>query len=316
MTDRPGVFRRGIVEFVVIVFGVLVALGLESWWGARQERELEREYLQSLQEEVSRGIGVLEGVTGVNHLKRTWLDRAHSILLGDLVRDSAAVFLEGLLQGSGIAVVPQLSDAVFQDLLSTGRLAIIRDDEIRRSIVRGYSGVEAMFERQARAEENISSDLHALVSRYVPVGVTTTEGPRIRISAGPERRPDIVRAAERVAADPALLGEIRAASRALDHEANVLHQLDLTLADQLTTLEGGEIAEGSSFRTLIQEEGGVSTSGRTDSAGSRWTAEPAQSAATGTRRLASQESVNRSTRVARLPHSPIHGMRAALSANM
>ena len=36
MTDRPGVFRRGIVEFVVIVFGVLVALGLESWWGARQ----------------------------------------------------------------------------------------------------------------------------------------------------------------------------------------------------------------------------------------------------------------------------------------
>jgi hypothetical protein len=253
MTDRPGVFRRGIVEFVVIVFGVLVALGLESWWGARQERELEREYLQSLQEEVSRGIGILEGVTGVNHLKRTWLDRAHSILLGDLVRDSAAVFLEGLLQGSGIAVVPQLSDAVFQDLLSTGRLAIIRDDVIRRSIVGGYSGVEAMFQRQARADANIDSNLHALVSRYVPIGVTTMEGPRVRISAGPERRPDIV----------------RAASRALDHEANVLHQLDLTLANQLTILEGGEVPEGPSFRTLMQEEGGVSMSGRTDSAGSR-----------------------------------------------
>lgn len=270
MAERPGIYRRGLVEFVVIVIGVLVALGLESWWQGQQERELEREYLESLRDEASRGIGVIASVADVSELKRRWLTRANTIFEGALVADSSALFLEGILQGSGISVVPQLTDAVFQDLLNTGRLALIRDDAVRRAIMRGYANVEAMFERRARADANIASGLHALASRHAPVGAIEQLGPRLMVTDDPRFQTEIRRAALELAADPALPGEIRAAYRALDHERNVLTQLDLALADQLVMLEGGELPDRGNFRDFIRADAeAFNTSGSSDSAGTR-----------------------------------------------
>ena len=270
MSDQPGVFRRGLVEFAVIVIGVLVALGLESWWQERNERDLETEYLGSLHAEAARGVGIIESVMGVSELKRRWLMRANTILEAELVADSAAFFLEGILQGSGIPVVPQLTDAVFQDLLNTGRLVLIRDDGARRAIMRGYANVEAMLERRALADEKIASELHALASRYAPIGAINQMGPRITIRPDPRFQPEIRRAALQLAADPTLPGEIRAAFRTLDNERTVLEQIDLVLGDQLTILEGGEPADRADFRAFIRADAEqFNNSGRTDSAGSR-----------------------------------------------
>ena len=254
MTERPGVFRRGAVEFVVIVVGVLVALGLESWWQGRQDRALAHEYLESLQAELRSSVSTVESVSFVTGLKRLWLDRAIAIYEAGLVADSPAVFFEGALQGSGIPVVPQMSDAVFEDLQSTGRLGLFEDARLRQEIIRGYTGIEAMLQRQASAESNIGSRLHAVASRHSPVGAFTLFGPRISFDAEGTSRQTIRAAALALANDPEFPGQLRAASRALDHEENVLAQLHQLLQDQLAVLEGGERPERPSFREFAETE--------------------------------------------------------------
>jgi hypothetical protein len=270
MTEKTGLLRRGLVEFVVIVLGVLVALGLESWWQGRQNRELAEEYVESLITEASAGVATVRSTSAVSGLKRRWLARANRIFEADLVGDSAAVFLEGVLQGSGIAVVPNLSDAVFEDLQSTGRLSLFGDPEVRRRIIRGYTGLEAMLERQERAGRNIDSRLHALASRYAPVGAMILVGPRIRVDPGAVTAAELRRSAASLAADPEFRGEMRAAFRALDHEDNLMAQLLFTLEEQLALLQGTAPATQASIRELIEADSAqFNRSGRTDSAGSR-----------------------------------------------
>lgn len=49
-------WRRGVrwfgAEFLVVVTGVLVALALNAWWGERQDRDLEQDYLRQLAADV------------------------------------------------------------------------------------------------------------------------------------------------------------------------------------------------------------------------------------------------------------------------
>lgn len=41
-------WKRLVAELAVIVAGVLIALGAESWWGRRQERRQAEEYVRQL----------------------------------------------------------------------------------------------------------------------------------------------------------------------------------------------------------------------------------------------------------------------------
>jgi hypothetical protein len=41
-------WKRLLAEFAVIVAGVLIALGVDSWWGRRQELRWAEEYLEQL----------------------------------------------------------------------------------------------------------------------------------------------------------------------------------------------------------------------------------------------------------------------------
>ena len=50
MSNRPT--GRLVAELLVIVSGVLIALGAEAWWSGREVREIEREYLELLAGEI------------------------------------------------------------------------------------------------------------------------------------------------------------------------------------------------------------------------------------------------------------------------
>jgi len=242
VTERGAVARRGFAEFFVIVIGVLVALGLENWWAVREEHEQEREYLTALVDEARTNARTVEAVQGVARLKRGTLAHSQALLESGQALDSGGVFLEGLLQGSGISVVPELSDAVFQDLQSTGRLSLIRDAGLRRRVVSAYSSLEAMRKRQARWEEVVDARLHALVSRHIPVGGSRQSGPRIEIVAEQVGADAIQQATRTLMADSSLIPEMRATFRALEAERTVLQAYAFVLEAHLARLEGREPA--------------------------------------------------------------------------
>ncbi len=217
--------QRGLAEFALIVAGVLVALGLEGAWANRQDRVNEADYLVDMLQEARANARTVRDVLQVSDAKRAALARALSLLAPEVPQDSAAAFLEGLLQGSGIAVVPQLRRAVFEDLQGAGRLSLIRDDVARRQIIGHYSFVAAMMERQARWEGAIDPRLHSLASRNAPAGTVLQSGPRIRVLNDPQSAASIQQAVRELSSDPTLRFEIRATWRALDAEHSDFQRL-------------------------------------------------------------------------------------------
>ena len=71
------------------------------------------------------------------------LERASHILRDDQHADSASAFIAGLVVASTWFPVPGVSTAVFDDLVSTGNIRLIRDDGLRTTVVEAYSPVKS-----------------------------------------------------------------------------------------------------------------------------------------------------------------------------
>jgi len=158
----------------------------------------------------------------VTERKRAALSQVDSLLSTGRPEESAALFLQSLLQGSGIAVVPQFSRAVFDDLQNSGRLSLIQDDRTRIQIVHSYSLLTAMVERHDRWSDIIASGLHALASRYTPPGIVQQSRPFLVLVEEMVNLSALHRAVRELVVRPELTLEIRAAWRALDAETTIL----------------------------------------------------------------------------------------------
>lgn len=100
-------------EFLVIVVGVLVALGVDQWAQDRRDRSLEAEYLERLLEDLRYDLEELVFIRGQSassaEHSRLVLDRAW---VGSAPVDS----LVGAAYSSSLTRVPDLSRATFEEL--------------------------------------------------------------------------------------------------------------------------------------------------------------------------------------------------------
>ena len=115
-TSKPQ-WPRLVSEFFVIVLGVLVALGVDSWASSSSDRRLEREYLGRLLEDVTYDLGELEFIRAVSASGLAYVDT--------LLSGRGLEFHGDRLVGSALiasnARVPDLSRNTFQELVASGR---------------------------------------------------------------------------------------------------------------------------------------------------------------------------------------------------
>ena len=169
---------RGAAELAVIVVGVLIALSLDNWWAEREERSLEAEYVDALfQEAQSQLVAINTNRTMAHDEKYAALAEAARLLDSPFEPETTPELIHGLFQGSGIPVVPELSAAVFLDLQSSGRLRLIRDDQLRRGAIAHYARIPAQLQRAQRWAEATGSTLHSFISSRIPIGTVRQTGP-------------------------------------------------------------------------------------------------------------------------------------------
>ena len=128
----PRLLRLG-TEFIVVVFGVLVALGADAWWDRRSERELERYYLEAISADLLADSVALRFTTDrVEAMRPLYLD---SLVHGEgtFERDEAGPQIVMLRLGPAL----KLTSPTFDDLVSSGNLRVIRSPELRTAL-RGY----------------------------------------------------------------------------------------------------------------------------------------------------------------------------------
>jgi hypothetical protein len=132
-------------ELTIIVIGVLIALWVESWRQANEDRALEREYVERLVEDLTQdSIGFADMLA---HVPRT---NAAAHLLRDLVRDPSAVptdttaFVAALEEARSIQNNPW-SDGTYAELLATGNMSVLRSGELKSALNVYYVALEGLY---------------------------------------------------------------------------------------------------------------------------------------------------------------------------
>lgn len=129
--SRRAFALRLLAEFGVIVVGVLVALGVDSWAAARQDRALEAEYLGRLLDDVRYDIDELEMVEVVS---RVGSETSGALRTPEVLDTITAGRLVSSVIAVGNVRIADPSRSTFQELINSGQIVLIRSPTIRRAL--------------------------------------------------------------------------------------------------------------------------------------------------------------------------------------
>lgn len=150
MTDgsrfRSGNWQSLLLELVVVIVGVIIALGVDSWWEERQERQSERQHLVELEAEFTENIRRLDQTI---HAIETNMSAARS-LIGVLEDSRPRPDDEELMQltwdAFGFPVYNPLFSA-YDNLVSTGEIRLIRNDMLKRNLAAFRANFDSLQNR-------------------------------------------------------------------------------------------------------------------------------------------------------------------------
>jgi hypothetical protein len=138
-------WRRASTEIVVIVIGVLVALAVDQWRNENEDRRIEAEYLSRIKEDLRADIDKFHTLEGIFAIKLQTTRGLRDHPESDLLSKSPDDLLQDLIS-SGYVAFPDSISTTFDELMSTGRFALIQSVKQRDALSRYYSGFEHLSE--------------------------------------------------------------------------------------------------------------------------------------------------------------------------
>jgi hypothetical protein len=130
------------IEAVTIVVSILLAFAVEEWREDSRDRDLEREYLTRLVEDLDANVAEA-GSKGRAHARQVANARAVYPLVsrGNPADLNNAAVVAASYNASPSAIANWVDDT-FEELKSTGRLSLIRSTDIRQSLLAYYRFLE------------------------------------------------------------------------------------------------------------------------------------------------------------------------------
>jgi hypothetical protein len=162
--SRGAAWPRFLGEFLVIVIGVLVALGVDNWASATSDRALEQEYLERLLQDVRSDLVQYEFIADVSAAGTAYLD---TLLAPGAVAEMEAGRLVGAVFIAARNRNPNPVRPTFQELVSSGRIGLIRSRAVRTALVE-YE--EAIAQTEGFWEE-VTSQLPSWVRSRIPPSI-------------------------------------------------------------------------------------------------------------------------------------------------
>ena len=141
-------WRPVFIEGVVIVGSILLAFGIQAWWDDLQGREEEREILVGLEAEFVDLQARLQRWTAYNR----WGVRMLEQVLSDSVPKLQAASVDSAFYAATVVNVLDQGGAL-DALLSSGRLELIRDREIRERLAKWPDWLEDIHTNDLSARD-------------------------------------------------------------------------------------------------------------------------------------------------------------------
>lgn len=198
-----GYARRFGGEFVVIVLGVLAAFAVEGWSQDREHRVLEVSYLQRLKDDLARDLQKIGEARWAAFAKA----RATTTLLYEIDDPLAAAIpamtesarsIDFSVPATEVISVDHMGELVwlayrnrtlrpsrgtYDEMISTGRLLVIEDDQLRASIIEYYTDAadaDDLAEWIEKASSRLESALAPTGLNAYDFGYVEDPIPRIR----------------------------------------------------------------------------------------------------------------------------------------
>ncbi len=137
------------IEFLVVVLGIFVALQAEDWNQERSDRRLEKVYLSRLIDETKANIETLRQYDQIYEQKVQFIFALPGMRLEAAVSRDPDAFVQQLDNSSWIGI-PDLRSESYEELESSGRLALLRDAALRSAIasnLNDYRSTQPVFDR-------------------------------------------------------------------------------------------------------------------------------------------------------------------------
>ena len=125
----------------MIVLGVLVALAVDEWRSEREDRNTELEYIARIRADIQADIDNFKGLERRFQSKAETIKELTNYPESDIFSRDPTRLLEGLRNSSYVAL-PDSRSTTFDELMSTGRLALIESVKQRDALSQYYSGFE------------------------------------------------------------------------------------------------------------------------------------------------------------------------------
>jgi len=156
-----------IAETLVVVLGILIALGLDDYRTGIAERRLAIEYVGRIQENLEQDLRYIKAVwiPGIK-IKREALEAVGPVIRGQApVPADRVTFLKqvSLAGAMGVSTGTWYTDATFEDLRATGNLRLIQDAQLRADITEYYEMVERQTLRVASRLTDYASHVLSVV---------------------------------------------------------------------------------------------------------------------------------------------------------
>ncbi len=129
------------LEIIVVILGILIAFQIDRWAEDRRDREQEYDYLVRLKEDLQ--IEVQSMDQAIQYAKSRI---AAVLLLEEVIANPSIVTRQPKAVPVAIETAtwrsfPQINAFVYTELQSTGNLALIRSESLRRDLANHYSSI-------------------------------------------------------------------------------------------------------------------------------------------------------------------------------
>ncbi len=127
-----------ISELLIVVVGIFIAIQADRWWEQQDDLRQEQQYIERLAEDIERDI------TNISYsidLAAFRLEFAELLIAAaknpEVVRNEPERFLSAVHQ-SAFTYTPSLSSDTFEELRSTGKLGLLRDEKLKAALFEYY----------------------------------------------------------------------------------------------------------------------------------------------------------------------------------
>jgi hypothetical protein len=140
-------FRRSVGELGIVVLGVMIALAADSWREDWLDARVEVKYLERLRDDVSAG---LSAVRVERETYQSVMEAAAALTEGleDNLRPVTDDYLVDNLVAAtqmGFGRNEMASDVTYRELIASGQLNLIKNYEVRESVVAYYRNAELLI---------------------------------------------------------------------------------------------------------------------------------------------------------------------------